>query len=56
VINGLKDEIKNQVFGNKDSLQKSNIDSTKKNAEKTIKNTLKDIFKKPKKPATDTIK
>ncbi|HTD92606.1 MAG TPA: AsmA-like C-terminal region-containing protein, partial [Chitinophagaceae bacterium] len=57
VVNDLKDELKNKILGNKDSAQKSgNIDSTKNKAEKTIKNTLKDMFNKKKKPAVDSTK
>jgi hypothetical protein len=54
VLNDVKEEIRNKVFGNKDSTKKAtNLDSTKKNAENTIKNTINNLFKK-KKPATDT--
>ena len=45
----LKDEIKDKIFGSKDSTQKTgNLDSTKKKAGETIKNTLV-IFLKRKK-------
>jgi hypothetical protein len=48
IINDVKEELKKQVFGTKDSSgQKTNLDSTKKNVEKTINNTLKNILKKP---------
>ena len=54
VVNDLKEDLKNKIF-NKDSVQKSgNVDSTKKKAEQTIKNTFNDLFKKKKKPAVDT--
>ena len=44
IVNDVKEELKNQVFGNKDSTgNHNNLDSTKKNAEKTIKNTLKNF-------------
>jgi AsmA-like C-terminal region len=57
VVNDLKDELKNKILGNKDSTQKSGgIDSTKGKAEKTIKNTLKDLLNKKKKPALDSTK
>ncbi len=53
VVNDLKDEVKNSLFGNKDSVNKTNLDSTKKNAEKTIKNTINTLLNKKKKD-TDT--
>jgi hypothetical protein len=50
VVAGLKDEVKNRLLGSSDSTKKSgNLDSTKKNAEATIKNTLNGLFKKKKK-------
>jgi hypothetical protein len=50
VVTGLKDEVKNRILGTSDSTKKSgNMDSTKKNAEATIKNTLNGLFKKKKK-------
>ena len=50
VVAGLKDEVKNRLLGSSDSTKKSgNMDSTKKNAEATIKNTLNGLFKKKKK-------
>lgn len=55
VMEDLKEEVKNKIFGTKDSASQNNIDSTKKNAEKTIKNTINNLFKK-KKNDTDTIK
>lgn len=49
VLTDVKEELKNKLLGNKDSTQKStNLDSTKKNAEKTIKNTLNNLLKKKK--------
>ena len=54
VVNDVKEDLKNRVFGNKDSVKTSNTDSTKKKAEQTIKNTFNDLFKKKKKPAVDT--
>jgi len=54
VVNDLKEDLKNKIF-NKDSVQKSGgVDSTKKKAEQTIKNTFNDLFKKKKKAAVDT--
>ncbi|MGC4038099.1 MAG: AsmA-like C-terminal region-containing protein [Chitinophagaceae bacterium] len=56
VAETVKDELKNQIFGKKDSTSGSNsLDSTKKKSEETIKNTLNSLFKK-KKPAADTTK
>jgi hypothetical protein len=54
VVKDLKEEAKNKLFGNKDSLNTNNLDSTKKKTEQTIKNTLNNLFNKKKKPATDT--
>ncbi len=49
VANDLKKELSNQLFGPKDSAQKSNgLDSTKQKAAETIKNTFKNVFKKKK--------
>lgn len=54
VVNDLKEDLKNKIF-NKDSVQKTgSVDSTKKKAEQTIKNTFNDLFKKKKKSVTDT--
>jgi len=56
VAEAAKEELKNQIFGKKDSTSSKNpLDSTKKKSEETIKNTLNNLFKK-KKPATDTTK
>jgi hypothetical protein len=50
VVSGLKDEVKNRLLGSSDTTKKSgNLDSTKKNAEGTIKNTINGLFKKKKK-------
>ena len=54
VITDVKEDLKNKIFGNKDSVKTNNTDSTKKKAEQTIKNTINDLFKKKKKPAADT--
>ncbi|MEP7372525.1 MAG: AsmA-like C-terminal region-containing protein [Chitinophagaceae bacterium] len=54
VVNDVKEDIKNKIFGNKDSTKTSNVDSTKKKAEQTIKNTFDGLFKKKKKPVADT--
>lgn len=56
VVNDLKEQLKDKVFGNKDSVKSNNIDTTKKKAEQTIKNTLNNLLNKKKKPATDTTK
>lgn len=56
VAEAAKDELKNQIFGKKDSTSSgSPLDSSKKKTEETIKNTLNSLFKK-KKPATDSTK
>lgn len=53
IVNDVKEELKKQVLGPKDSAgQKKSLDSTKKNVEKTINNTLKNILKKPVKDST----
>ncbi|MCU7551100.1 hypothetical protein OCK74_18415 [Chitinophagaceae bacterium LB-8] len=53
VANDLKNELNKQLFGPKDSADKGNgLDSTKQKAAETIKNTLKNVFKK-KKPAEE---
>jgi hypothetical protein len=50
VVSSLKDQVANKLLGNKDSTAKgNNMDSTKKNAEKTIKNTFNNLFNKKKK-------
>jgi hypothetical protein len=55
VVADVKEDLKNKIFGSKDSTQKTtNIDSTKKKAEQTLKNTVEGLFKKKKKPASDT--
>ncbi len=55
VVSDIKEDITARIFGNKDSLQKSgNMDSSRKKAEQTIKNTVGDLFKKKKKVVTDT--
>lgn len=55
VADAAKQEIKNQIFGKKDSTG-SPLDSSKKKTEETIKNTINDLFKKKKKPVADTTK
>ncbi len=50
VLNDVKEDLKSKLLGSKDSTQNTgNIDSTKKKAEQTIKNTLDGLFKKKKK-------
>ena len=50
VVSDVKEDLKNKLLGSKDSTQKtSNLDSTKKKAEQTVKNTLNGLFKKKKK-------
>jgi hypothetical protein len=56
VVAGLKDELKNKILGNKDTAKGNNVDSTKKKAEQTIKNTIGNLFKKKKQPADTTKK
>ena len=55
VLEDVKSEVKDRIFGNKDSLKTSNIDSTKKKAEQTIKSGIKNIFNKKNKAAKDSI-
>ncbi|MGZ8559902.1 MAG: hypothetical protein ACXWWC_16285, partial [Chitinophagaceae bacterium] len=54
VITDVKEDLKNRIFGNKDSVKTSNTDSTKKKAEQTLKNTVDGLFKKKKKAVADT--
>lgn len=54
VVNDVKEDIKNKIFGSKDTLKTGNADSTRKKAEQTLKNTVNDLFKKKKKPVADT--
>lgn len=54
VAKDLKDEAKNILLGNKDSV-KNGTGNTQKQTEQTIKNTLNNLLKK-KKPVTDTLK
>lgn len=50
VIADVKEDIKNKIFGNKDSTQTtSNTDSTKKSTGEKVKNTLEGLLKKKKK-------
>jgi hypothetical protein len=49
VVKDLKEEAKNRLLGNKDSVKTNNLDSTKKNAEKTLKNTFNNLLNKKKK-------
>ncbi len=51
VVAGVKDEIKNRLFGNKDSVGTGSFDSTKKKTEQTLKNTFKSLLNRNKKPA-----
>lgn len=54
VVNDLKNEARDRLLGNKDSVKTTNTDDTKKKAEQTLKNTLNGLFNKKKKPASDT--
>jgi hypothetical protein len=54
VVNGLKDELKNKLLGNKDSVKTNSADDTKKKTEQTIKNTLGNLLNKKKKPTADS--
>ena len=56
VIKDLKEEVTKQILGGKKDSANSEkpLESTKKNAEQAVKNTLKDLLKK--KPAKDTTK
>ena len=51
----IKDKLKEQLFG-KDTTKGANPDTTKKKPTETIKNTIKDIFNRKKKPAADSTK
>ena len=53
VLSDLKDEAKNKLFGNKDSVKTTGLDDTKKKTESTIKNTFNNLLKRGKKQ-TDT--
>jgi hypothetical protein len=55
-VNDLKSELRDKVFGTKDSAKTNNMDSTKDRAQKTFKNTLNSFLNKKKKPATNTTK
>jgi hypothetical protein len=55
VLKDLKEEAKNKIFGNKDSVNTNSADSTKKKTEQKVKNTINTLFKK-KKPVSDTTK
>ena len=56
MIKDLKEEAVKQILGGKKDSANSEkpLESTKKNAEQAVKNTLKDLLKK--KPAKDTTK
>ena len=54
VTDELKEELKNQIFGNKDSTKQNNLDSTKKNVEKTFKKTINKLLNKKKKTESDS--
>jgi hypothetical protein len=56
VVTDLKGELKEKVFGAKDSADANNIDTTKKRTEQTIKNTLKNLLNKKKRSASDSTK
>ncbi|MDP4262042.1 MAG: AsmA-like C-terminal region-containing protein [Bacteroidota bacterium] len=47
-LNDLKEGLKDKLLGNKDSTKTNNLDSTKKKAEQTLKNTFNGLFKKKK--------
>jgi hypothetical protein len=54
VVKDLKEELKNKIFNKDTAQQTGGMDTTKKKAEQTIKNTINDLFKKKKKTGTDT--
>jgi gas vesicle protein len=56
LVNDAKDQIKDKIFGTKDSSNANNIDSTKKRTGETIKNTLKGLLKRKNQPADSTKK
>jgi hypothetical protein len=54
VLNDAKAEISKQIFGTKDSTSKNNsLDSSKKKATETLKNTFGNLLKKKKAPAAN---
>ncbi|MDZ4793777.1 MAG: AsmA-like C-terminal region-containing protein [Bacteroidota bacterium] len=57
VTEKLKDKLKKQIFGKDTSAVPNNnpLDSTPKKTDPGIKKTIKDIFNRPKKPATDSV-
>ncbi len=56
VVNDLKEELKDKLLGNKDSTKTNNLDSTKKKAEQTLKNTFNNLLNKKKKQPADSTK
>lgn len=56
VVTDLKSELKEKIFGAKDSANTNNIDTTKKRTEQTIKNTFKNLLNKKKRVASDSTK
>lgn len=56
VVNDLKTEIKDKLLGTKDTTNTNNLDTTKKKAGQTLKNTLDNLLNKKKKPVVDTTK
>lgn len=60
ITDDLKDELKKQIFNQKDStkydsLSAKPLDNVKQKAEQTIKNTLNNLLKKQTKPVKDTV-
>jgi len=56
VVKDLKNDIKDKVFGPKDSTNTNSLDSAKNKTGQKLKSTFKDLLNKKKKPATDTTK
>jgi hypothetical protein len=52
IVEDLKGQVKDKIFGSDTTQKSGNIDTTKKKAEQTIKKTINNLFKK--KPAADT--
>ena len=55
MLNDAKTEISKQIFGTKDSTGKTtSLDSSKKKATETLKNTFGNLLKKKKAPKSDS--
>jgi hypothetical protein len=57
ITDKVKDKLKEQIFGKDTTVAPANPQDTASKKPKTdIKKSIKDLFLKPKKPATDTVK